>query len=141
MAARATRNHIAREISFDERVRRGVAKRGAFPYVAGMTLLIALGAGLLVRLIDHRDFSSFGMGVWWALQTVTTVGYGDVVPRSTWGRVVGGCIMALGITFLSFLTATVTSLFVSTEQREMREDLRRIDERLANIEAALQQRR
>ena len=141
MATGVTRNHTARAIGFDERVRRGVASRGAFPYVAGMTLLIALGAGLLVRLIDHRDFSSFGMGVWWALQTVTTVGYGDVVPHSTWGRAVGGFIMVLGITFLSFLTATVTSLFVSTEQAELRNTLRSIDERLANIEAALQQRR
>ena len=48
--------------------------------------------------------------IWWALVTLTTVGYGDIVPQAGWGRLIGAFVMVLGVTFLSFLTATVTSL-------------------------------
>jgi voltage-gated potassium channel len=44
------------------------------------------------------------------------VGYGDIVPHSTWGRIVGSLVIVLGVTFLSVLTATVTSYFVSANQ-------------------------
>jgi voltage-gated potassium channel len=71
------------------------------------------------------------------IQTLTTVGYGDVVPGNAWGRVLGGFVMVLGITFLSFLTATVTSLFVSSDTEEVEAALKRIEDRLASIEAAI----
>jgi voltage-gated potassium channel len=46
------------------------------------------------------------------------VGYGDIVPHTTWGRVVGSVVIVVGVTFISFLTATVTSMFVSADQDE-----------------------
>ena len=58
---------------------------------------------------DGHNFPSLGLAVWWALQTVTTVGYGDVVPTSNVGRVIGGIEMVLGVSFFAFLTASVTS--------------------------------
>ena len=72
--------------------------------------------------------------------TLTTVGYGDVVPHAGWGRVIGAFVMVLGVTFLSFLTATVTSLFVSEGEVERTAMLQRIDERLARIEEQLASR-
>jgi voltage-gated potassium channel len=53
--------------------------------------------------------------LWWALQTVTTVGYGDVVPKSTEGRIIGGIEMVIGVSFISFLTAGVTSVVIHRE--------------------------
>ena len=68
--------------------------------------------GILIRFVDHENFPSVGLGIWWALQTVTTVGYGDVVPTTLVGRVIGGLVMAIGIAFISFVTAGVTSALV-----------------------------
>ena len=59
-----------------------------------------------------------GDGIWWAIVTLGTVGYGDIVPHTGWGRVVGAVVIVVGVTFISFLTATVTSMFVSADQDE-----------------------
>jgi voltage-gated potassium channel len=106
----------------------------------------------VVTLVDRQDFPTFGTGVWWAIVTLGTVGYGDVVPHTAWGRVVGSVVIIVGVTFLSFLIATVTSYFVAAEEAdagaaeraertaqlaETMESLRRIEQRLAAIEAKL----
>jgi voltage-gated potassium channel Kch len=102
----------------DTRIRRVVATRRIFPVLVLITVCLSLLAGFVATLVDREDFPTFGVGVWWAIVTVATVGYGDVVPTTTWGRVVGSATIIVGVTFLSFLTATVTSLFISTEQDE-----------------------
>ena len=71
-----------------------------------------------MTIIDHQDFPTVGDGIWWAIVTLATVGYGDIVPHTAWGRVVGSVVIVVGVTFLSFLTATVTSMFVSADQDE-----------------------
>ena len=139
---------------FEARVVRAVATRRVFPFLVLLTLAVALLAGFVMTLVDEEDFPSFGVGAWWALVTLATVGYGDVVPTTPWGRVVGSGVILFGITFLSFLTATVTSLFVSNDQErkaaeeaatravsdaETRALLLRLDERLVAIEAKLEQ--
>lgn len=131
-------------------IRRAVANRRAFPYLVVATAFLALLAGLVVRLIDHRDFPDYGTAVWWAVVTLATVGYGDVVPHTGWGRVVGSVVIVIGVTFLAFLVAIVTSYFVSVQQDEKaaqeqkrrdrqvadhHELLQRIEQRLASIEA------
>jgi len=105
-----------------------------------------------VRVIDHRDFPDYGTAVWWAIVTLATVGYGDVVPHTGWGRVVGSVVIVVGVTLLSFLIAIVTSYFVSVQEDEKaarerarrdreiaddRELLQRIEQRLTSIEARL----
>jgi voltage-gated potassium channel len=93
-----------------------------FRYLASALLLTSIGAGVLVRAIDPKDFHSVGDGIWWALVTLATVGYGDIVPHSAWGRVVGSVVIVLGVTFLSLLTATVTSYFVAMDSNERNEE-------------------
>ena len=131
-----------------EHAERAVANRRVFPYLAGVTALICVGSGILARLIDHRDFHTYGDGIWWAVVTIPTVGYGDIVPTTTWGRIFGTVVIVFGVTFLSFLIAIVTSLFVDTNRdqleqaRAVREEetqtlLRSIDARIAAIEERL----
>jgi voltage-gated potassium channel len=112
-----------------ERTQRAVVSRRVFPYLVLMTFALGLLAGFVVTLIDKRDFPTFGSGVWWAIVTLGTVGYGDIVPHTAWGRVVGTLVIVFGVTFIAFLTATVTSAFVSTEEQEAREREREREER------------
>jgi voltage-gated potassium channel len=107
---------------------RAVASRRVFPYLALVTLALGLLGGFVVTLVDKRDFPTFGAGVWWAIVTLGTVGYGDIVPHTAWGRVVGSLMIVFGVTFIAFLTATVTSEFVSAQEQEARERERRREE-------------
>jgi voltage-gated potassium channel len=115
-----------RKEGVEGRIRRrsgkAVASRRVFLYLAGTTAAIGIGAGILMTIIDHKDFATVGDGIWWAIVTLGTVGYGDIVPHTAWGRVVGSVVIVVGVTFLSFLTATVTSMFVSADQDERTAD-------------------
>jgi voltage-gated potassium channel len=82
------------------------------------TTVVVVGSGVLIRVVDHREYSSIWLGMWWALQTVTTVGYGDVTPKDVAGRIVGGLVMLEGIAFLAIITAVITSSFVARAERE-----------------------
>ena len=96
----------------ERRIRRIVNAHSVTVGLALTFVALALVGGILIRVVDHQNFPSVGLGVWWALQTVTTVGYGDVVPTTLAGRVIAGLVMALGIAFISFVTAGVTSALV-----------------------------
>lgn len=82
----------------------------------------------------EAEFKTFWDGVWWAVVTVTTVGYGDLYPTTVAGRLVGIALMLAGIGFLAVLTATVASLFIKAERSEETEA---IIEALGRIEADL----
>ncbi len=87
----------------------------------GATLLaLSLMAAILMRIVDPTAMPTLGVALWWAVVTFTTVGYGDVVPNTTAGKIVGGLVMVFGITFLSFLTASVTSVLIERDQRRAR---------------------
>jgi voltage-gated potassium channel len=71
-----------------------------------------------MRVLDPSEYPSVGRGLWWAMQTVTTVGYGDVTPEHTSGRLVGVVVMLWGIAFVSILVAAITSTFVTRAEHE-----------------------
>lgn len=104
-------------------LREPVSVRNAASVIVGATLLLVVGSGVAIRILDHREYSSIWLGMWWALQTVTTVGYGDVTPKNTSGRIVGAIVIIEGIAFLTIITAAITSTFVARaqEQRESEE--------------------
>ena len=80
--------------------------------------------GVLARIVDPETFDSVWLAFWWALQTITTVGYGDVVPQDTAGKAVGAVLMLGGLSLLSIITATITSAFVARRQAERRHPAR-----------------
>jgi voltage-gated potassium channel len=151
---RAGETHrMSPEARFERRLDRWVARatrpRGAAIVIASVTTAITVVSGLLMTLIDHEGFPSLGAGLWWAVQTVTTVGYGDHVPATGAGQVLAALIMLLGIGFITVITASITSSFVARlNQRQegadadatFAEQLQSIDERLARIEASLNDR-
>ena len=125
-------------------ISKAVARRRIFPYLAFVTFALGLVSALVIKLADPTNFPSYGVAVWWAIVTLATVGYGDVVPKTPLGRLVGSAVIVLGVTFLAFLTATVTSYFVSAQQEETQEKERagraEREERLAETLAKLEQR-
>jgi voltage-gated potassium channel len=108
---------------YQRRATRAIAQGHVFRFLAAATALVSVGAGTLVWAIDRKDFHTLGDAIWWALVTLATVGYGDIVPRSTWGRLVGSVVIIIGVTFLSLLTATVTSYFVAANQEDRMRDV------------------
>jgi voltage-gated potassium channel len=125
-------------------VTRATTPRGATIVIATLATVITVGAGLLMTAVDGENFPSIGSGLWWGVQTVTTVGYGDNVPTNLVGQLVAVLVMLLGIAFLTVITASITSTFVSRSRHEpsdtetaMAEQFRQLDSRLERIEAAL----
>jgi voltage-gated potassium channel Kch len=137
------------ERRLERHVDRATTPRRAAVVIAAVTTTITVAAGLLMTVIDHDGFPTLGSGLWWAVQTVTTVGYGDHVPATVGGQIVAAVVMLLGIGFVTVITASITSSFVaqarmtqSTAENDApsAEELRKIDERLERIEAALSKR-
>ena len=137
------------ERRLDRIVAHATRPRGAAVVIATVSTSITVGAGLLMTVADHENFPSIGSGLWWAVQTVTTVGYGDHVPANVAGRLVAALVMLVGIGFLTVITAAITSTFVSRSRREQasssattptEEQLKQIAGRLERIEAALTDR-
>ena len=126
--------------------------RTAAGVIVTATTAVVVGGGVLIRLLDHGEYSDIWVGMWWALQTVTTVGYGDVTPKNPSGRIIAAFVMLQGIAFLAIITAAITSTFVAraTKERDVAhaadEDdaevrieaqLRGIDQRLDRLENML----
>lgn len=84
------------------------------------TVVVVLIGGLIVWLFDRGDFPDYGGAVWYTLQTVTTVGYGDKVPTGPIGRLVGAVVMIVAVALLAIVTASITSTFVEAAQRQRR---------------------
>ncbi len=129
-----------------------VSVRNAASVIVTATFVVVVAGGIAIRVIDHREYSSIWEGMWWSLQTVTTVGYGDVTPKNTAGRIVGAVVMLEGVAFLAIITAAITSTFVTRAQREQKsaeppEDtvaetpvdpqLKQIAERIERVESLL----
>ena len=95
-----------------------VSVSGAANVIVVVTTLVVVLGGVLMRVVDSEEYPNVWKGMWWALQTVTTVGYGDVTPQRTSGRIVGAFVMLEGVAFLSIVIAAITSIFVARAQRE-----------------------
>ena len=134
------------ERRLDRAVSRATTPRGAAIVIATVSTVMTVGSGAVMTLVDRHNYPSIGSGLWWAAQTVTTVGYGDTVPTTLAGRLVAALVMLLGIGFLTVITAAITSTFVSRSRREqapsdaetaLAEQFRQLDSRLERTEAAL----
>jgi voltage-gated potassium channel len=107
--------------------------------IALATLMVTVICGVVMRFVDGKDFDSIGIALWWAVQTVTTVGYGDKVPTNSAGRAVAAILMLAGIGFLTVVTASVTAALIeSARRRAPHTDQARIEAKLDELNARLQ---
>ena len=113
-------------------------KHRRFHYVA-LTAIVVVGLGAIgifaVERDENKAITTIGDAFWWAIVTATTVGYGDVSPVTTEGRLIAVALMVLGIGFIGVLTATITSLYL--DPAKANEPTTLIEDQLARIEEKL----
>ena len=100
--------------------------------------------GVLIYFIDPAVKTPWD-GIWWAWETITTVGYGDIIPSTIWSRVLGITLMLMGVLLVSLLTANFSAYLISksSEKMEKEEDeilklVRNLNSRLYKIENQLE---
>jgi len=108
-----------------------------FIYSLGWTVIISIIGSFGIYLLEKdssQTINSYGDALWWSFVTVTTVGYGDISPSTPIGRAIACILMLSGIGFLSMLTSTVSTYFMSrTEKRKKKEN----EENLINKETVI----
>jgi len=95
--------------------------------IALVAIAITLGSALLEWLVEPQTFTSFGDACWWAITTVSSTGFGDVVPHTVAGRLVAGFTMVASLAWVPVVTAVVMTLYLR----------RRDEQRATEVGAAL----
>ncbi|MDD2206855.1 potassium channel family protein [Aminobacterium sp. MB27-C1] len=88
-----------------------------FQYVLFITASVVILGAVAIRNFENMDFYD---ALWWSFVTATTVGYGDIAPTTMGGRIIATILMLVGIGFISILTGTIASYFISPKQEEER---------------------
>ena len=133
--------------ALERRAAKIAGRRFVLVAIGAVLLGLAAASAVVMRIVDPDAFPTLGTAMWWAVSTFTTVGYGDVVPSTGAGRVMAALLMVTGITFLSFLTAAVTTEMVRREKAEeadggddrdaILDGIARLEARLARVESRL----
>jgi voltage-gated potassium channel Kch len=124
--------------------------------VTGFASVVVVGGGAALWLVEGQrtdsTIRSWGDGLWWSLTTLTTVGYGDHVPVTTTGRLIGAAVMVAGVAVIGAVAAIVTLVvalrvarqeelaFVAaaeTMEQQLESRLARIEAQLAGLDAHL----
>jgi voltage-gated potassium channel len=121
-------------------VARVLAHRGFHFVLLAVTVLVFVGAALEVAFEAHApgaSIHSYGDGLWWAMVTITTVGYGDKAPVTAGGRGVAVVFMVTGVALFGLLTATISAYFAETGKDSLGERIDGLREQLDHVEALL----
>ncbi len=120
--------------------------------LSGIIVMIVI-SGTVFSFVENRQ--TVPEGIWWAVVTATTVGYGDVVPTTGLGRLIATVLMFTGVSFLALLSAAIAARLVELEaeegqeallqslrgtrrrEQEARAELREVNQRLARLEELL----
>ena len=117
-------------------------------WAAALAGLVALGGGAAFANVERAKYPNLSTadGLWWAITTMTTVGYGDLSPDTALGRIIAVAVMLVGIGFVAFITAAVAQRFIvqieepkPEWERAVLDELRDIGSRLSVIEARMDQ--
>lgn len=100
------------------------------------SFFIIVVAGTLMSIIDPNVHTPMD-GIWWAWVTVTTVGYGDIVPASNAGRLFGAFLILMGIGLFTMLTASFAAFFMAEDEKDMIKKEEQNIKRLSDIEQRL----
>jgi voltage-gated potassium channel len=126
--------------SWDRFIADPSSTRKAIAVIVVAYLLTVLISAFLMWLLDRVEYPDLGVALWWAIQTVTTVGYGDVPPADPVGRAVATVVMLAAVAFLAIVTASITSAFIESRQAQRRAGVAALDaEHRERLEASLKE--
>lgn len=129
---------VLRLLLIIKRARRVFSTEG-LRYAALILFVVVVGGGTAFAAVEPRQHISAWDGVWWAVETVTTVGYGDIYPKTTAGRMIGIVVMASGIGFVALLTGAMAQRFLQGEdedappETELMNKLEEVSKRLEEV--------
>ncbi len=128
-----------------EHVRRRFERSSLRPRDAAWLIVVFwVAAVVLFGFIEHHadpeTFPTIWLALWWAVQTVTTVGYGDVVPTTPAGRVVGAALMLTGLSLIPTLTSVTVTLLISKRKRVDEERIAQLESQQATVLTQIEQR-
>jgi voltage-gated potassium channel len=143
---RSSKRRVPGERFWDRFMMDPSSTRKAIAVIVVAYLLTVLISAFLMWLLDRAEYPDVGVALWWAIQTVTTVGYGDVAPADHVGRAVAAVVMLAAVAFLAIVTASITSVFIESRQSQRRagaaaleaEHRERLEASLAEISARLE---
>ena len=120
-----------------------VLRRHKLGYTLLIAMVVIVGSGLLVAELEQadpeRNIRSIPDALWWAITTVTTVGYGDRFPVTAIGRAVGAVVMVIGIGLFGLLAASLASFMIEKDiEKGLDPQMVQIEERLSRIETLLE---
>ena len=101
--------------NFDEFIR-----TNNFNYTLSIALIIVFIGSVIMSIVEKI---SLGDALWWSIVTVTTVGYGDISPKTSIGRFVAAIVMIVGIGFISSLTSTLSTYFIKKEEERKQKSI------------------
>lgn len=120
---------------------RGILAHNSLGTTLGISLAVIILAGLLMAAIEPTVGTPWD-GIWWAWVTVTTVGYGDIVPTTAAGKLFGALLILLGVGLFSLMTASFSSFFigrdVSKVEEEIEKDVERVELEEVDIRATIE---
>jgi voltage-gated potassium channel len=114
--------------------------RTAVTSILAIALSLVLIAGLLARIVEPETFDTIGLAYWWAVTTVTTVGYGDVVPQSPGGRIVAAGLMLTGLALIPTLTSVIVSTLIGKRRAADQERIEQLEAEQATVLARIEER-
>jgi voltage-gated potassium channel len=108
---------LARLVQASRASRQLVARLGRVAVVAGSIMMVCALVALLAERPTNDEFASYSDSLWWSLVTLTTVGYGDIAPITTTGRLAAAVLMVTGIAVLGGLAGSLAS-FLRVDQEQ-----------------------
>ena len=115
---------------------RQILLRNHLGYTLLIAIVITVVSGILISQVEPA-IPSIEDGIWYAWVTLTTVGYGDLVPRSTAGRVIGGVLIFLGLIFFSLITANIAAFLVRRDVEKVERKEGTLDHQIKDVQAQL----
>ena len=118
--------------------------------ILGVLIICIISFGYVFYLAEPQ-IKTFGDGIWWALVTITTVGYGDITPLTTLGRLVAGTLMFVGLGLIATVTAIVSAKFIANyvdhhtnddvleKLEELEDEIEKIEEIESNVVGKLKE--
>ncbi len=103
---------------------RAMLRHNSIGVALGTAAMVIMLSGLVMAAIEPTVMSPWD-GIWWAWVTVTTVGYGDIVPQTPAGKLFGSLLILLGVALFALMTASFSSFFIGRDVSRVEQDIER----------------